>query len=46
MFWIKFCDFVKIWNLVNFKFEILNPSENQNLRSLTLDNKISIFDQN
>ena len=28
------------------KFKILNPSENQNLRSLTLDHKISIFDQN
>ena len=28
------------------KFEILNPSENQNLKSLTLDHKISIFDQN
>ena len=27
------------------KFEILNPSENRNLKSLTLDHKISIFDQ-
>ena len=52
-FGIKFGDFVKIWNLANFvKFEILNPSENQNLRSLTLDHKIwilttkiSIFDE-
>ena len=43
-FGIKFGDFVKIWNLANFvKFEILNPSENQNLRSLTLDHKIWIL---
>ena len=54
IFLIKFDDFVKIWNLVKLvKFEILNPSENQNLRSLTLDHKIwilttkiSFFDQN
>ena len=39
-FWTKF----GIWWFV--KFEILNPSENQNLKSLTLDHKISIFDQN
>ena len=36
---------MKIWNLAKLfmKFEILNPSENQNLRSLTLDHKIGIF---
>ena len=34
-----------IWNLVKFgKIEnILNPSENQNLKSLTLENKIWIW---
>ena len=47
IFWDKiwwFCENLEFGDFV--KFEILNPSENRNLRSLTLDHKISIFDQN